>query len=506
MSDQGTFTPPTTQSDVTTVPVPIDGPAAYQHGQTWTVDANGFFLGSSVAVGDIITAIHYLEPLTLHERISMDFMVGMPGGFPLSLDCHQLVIRLDLREPENPEWANVGRWDESLWDNIDPPSNAFWASTDVGSWVNISDRCRGIKLKRGRSTSWNDIFSANVQIEVDNTDGFFSAFSTTGDVKFRLNTGFYVGAFWRGVEYPLFIGRLKDYDEDDHPYETGAVFTGYDALADLVFEVASEYNAGAAYDRADVRINKILDEALIPGVRNIAPGNATMTNYKTQRNFLDEIRVTAMSDGGLFFVDNDGTLIYLNRDRVNGRVRDYGFVPYFSDSCEDEKLPYAAIQMVWNDHEFGNLITISNVSQGQESPNSVMSYDQASIDKYGTVAWRPSQLVICNVEHMQELANWEMLRRREGFYRINRFEVYPAHDDRIWTAMLQMRIGDPLFVERTPPGSLQKVISPCICDGVEIEGTPELWKFIVYVSPAVNILGRRYGDYEYGYGTYGLPV
>lgn len=504
MSYQGAFTPATDVGDVTTVPVPLAGSNAYQHGQTWTATSDGYLRGSEVYRNDILTAINYAEPDETGALTTVKFYIGMAGGFPLSLDCEGLVVRLDLRNPYNPEYGDIGLWDASIWDDTTSPSFGIWAG-EWDAWTLISDRVRGISIKRGRVSSWNDIQSASVTIEVENKDGYFSAFGFNGETRFRLNTGFYVGAMWRGVEYPLFTGRVKEFNEDDKPGETGATFTGYDISADLVFEVAGEYNPGAPADLTGVRINKILDLAQMQGPRAIDLGQATLTNYKSQRNFLDEIRVSAMSDGGLFFVDNDGTATYLDRSRISGRIRD-GIVPFFSDSCEYDKLPYAAIEMVWNDNEFGNIITISNVSLGQEASTSAVSQDSTSRQQFGDVAWTTSQLTIANVEHLQALADFELLRRANAFYRVNRFEVYPAHDDRIWLAMLQMRIGDSLFVQRQPAGSPESITAEFLCDGIQIEGTPELWKFVVYCSPAIDILGRRYGEELYGEGFYGFPT
>jgi hypothetical protein len=504
MSHQGAFRPSTNQSNVTTIPVPIGGVNAYQHGQTWHAIAAGWLRGSQVFVNDIITAINYAEPEAITSHSSQKFYIGMPGGFPMSLNCEQLIVRLDLRNPYNPDYGDIGLWDASLWDDTSPPSNGIWAG-EWDAWTVISDRVRGIQLRRGRTSSWNDIQSGQVVCSVDNKDGYFSAFGFNGDPRFRLNTGFYVGALWRGVEYPLFKGRIKEFSEDDLPGESGATFTAFDVSADLVSEVAAEYNAGSPYDLAGVRINKILDLAGITETRAIAAGESTLTNYKTQRNFLDEIRVSALSDGGLFFVDNDGTVMYMDRERLNGRIRD-GIIPFFSDACTHDKLSYAAIEMAWNDHEFGNIVTISNVSLGQEASTVAIASDVDSINKYGEVSWTTVQLTIANVEHLPGLAEWELSRRKEAYYRVNRFEVYPAHDDRIWLAMLSMRLGDSMFVERTPPGNPFSIIAEFLCDGYQIEGTPELWKFIVYCSPAIDILGRKYGEELYGEGSYGYPT
>jgi hypothetical protein len=108
--------------------------------------------------------------------------------------------------------------------------------------------------------------------------------------------------------------------------------------------------------------------------------------------------------------------------------------------------------------------------------------------------WSPTQLVICNVGYLQDLADFQLSRRSTAFYRINSFEAYPAHDDGIWDALFPMRVGDSLFVTRTPPKS-QTIHAPMICDGLRMEATPNAWKFTVRCSPGDSIEIVNFWDF-----------
>jgi hypothetical protein len=189
----------------------------------------------------------------------------------------------------------------------------------------------------------------------------------------------------------------------------------------------------------------------------------------------------------VFFVDNDGVLIYLNRDRIYGRDTSGREIPYFSDDCHPNTLPYAAVEPVLADQEFGNVITAANVSQGNDSPRAGLAVDSISIDTFGRIPWAPAQLLICNAGFVQGFADWQLDRRADAFYRINSFEAYPIHDDRIWDALLPMRIGDPVQVSRRPPESVA-IYAVMLCDGMRIEATPNMWKFTIRCAPAAETI------------------
>lgn len=502
MTYQGTFTPTTSETDDATVPVPIAGPGCnYQHGMSWLADADGYLLGEEVREFDTVFASHWQDTVSstiCPEAITWDLR---SADDPLSFGCDELVVRLNLEDAENPNWTGLALWDQAEWDNVDPPSNAIWGGSFHG-WTDITSYVRDVDLKRGRATQWNDIITSECRVSVNNASGFFSAYSSQGNPRFGLFTEFYLGAKWRGVEYPLFVGGLIEFNEDDLPGQDGATFLVADATYSLTSEMKAEYNPGDRDDVADTRIMKLLTLGDITQARHIQSGTSRILNYKTLRNLLSEIKLTATADGGLFFVDNDGTITYLNRSRLNGRD-DAARIPYFSDSCDEMTFPYAAVEASWNDVEFGNVVVVRNVSQDNKTEHAALAVDSASVDRYGRQGWSPRQLSVAAADDLQGLADWELSRRSQAWYRVNKIEVFPAHDSRMWPYILGLRLNDPVIVERTPPGNTTPIIAQFILDGYQMEGTPELMKFTLFFSPAINIFGRTYGSGTYGSGTYG---
>lgn len=408
-----------------------------------------------------------------------------------SLSRNELEVLLEINDPD--EWGQiVASWDTAVWDGDDP--NDLWAPDEAG-WVNVVCDMRGFVWEYGRQTVWDQMLAASFEIELDNKSGRYSVFGSESYPRIRPGISIKAAAIKDGVKYPIFVGDVEEYLEGQTPEDEKVTLRATDKSRVLADPIDVDYHAGTDNQLASDRVISLLDRIGFDGNRVISVGRATMTNYLTTRTILDEIQLTAVSDGAIFFFDKDGSATYLGRERIFGRPTGRP-IPTFSDGCEDNGIPYAAVEPVLADHEFGNVVLISNVSQGTDSPKAAIAVDQESIDANGRYMWSPDQLVIANAASLQELANWHLERRSTAFYRINSFEVYPVHDERAWAALLPMRIGDPLFVVRTPPESAT-LSAAMICDGMRIEATPELWKFTIRCTPGDQIPLADFWSFDY---------
>jgi hypothetical protein len=409
-----------------------------------------------------------------------------------SLTREQLEVLLEIRDPTTWD-VPVAAWDEAVWDG-DPPGNE-WTDARAG-YVDVTCDVRGFVIERGRQSNWDNLLAANLDLELDNSSGLYSIYASDAYPRIRPGFAIEITAKWKGQRYPLFVGTVNQYTEGQTPGDYKVALKCTDAFYGLAVDIGGQYNPGTPYQPVTERINGLLDRGRFDGPRHLVQGNATMLNYATSRSVLDEIQLTAVSDGGVFFIDTDGTAMFMGQERVNGRPRPDGAqVPSFSDDCVSG-LPYAAIEPIIADHEFGNVVLVSNVSQGTDSPTSAYAIDQDSVIANGEFPWSPDQLVLCNANYVQALADFQLSRRSQAFYRINSFECYPIHDDELWDALLPLRIMDSLFITRTPPAS-NIVHAPQICDGIRIEATPEMWKYVVRCSPGDKIDIANFWDFDY---------
>lgn len=407
-----------------------------------------------------------------------------------SLTREQLRIELQINDPSL--WPDeVAAWDDpqTVWDG----TTTEWA--EEAGWVDVTCDSRGFVIDRGRQTVWDDLMSASIELELDNSSGRYSVYGSLSWPRIRPGLGCRVMAIWEGQIYPLFVGDIGEYLEGQTPGDYKVVLKGNDQFSMLAAPIGVEYNPGVPRERCGDRINRLLNMAGFEGARKVATGDATMTNYLSTRTLLDEIKLTAESDGGVAFIDNDGTFMFMGQERVYGRPRGpMTPLPSFSDDCSGANLPYAAIEPILADHEFGNVIVVSNVSQGTDSPTAAKAVDDDSVNLNGPFKWSPPQLVLCNAEYVQPLADFQLSRRATAFYRINSFECYPIHDDRLWPALLSMRIADSMIVQRTPPES-NTIIAPMICDGMRIESTPNMMKWTLRCSPGDKVEIVNFWDF-----------
>jgi hypothetical protein len=399
-----------------------------------------------------------------------------------ALACDDMRILLEIHDPELFDPLTSATYDDNIeWDSATAPNE--WAGT--GANFNARAFLRGFVLETGRQSNWDDILASTLTIELDNSSGIFAVFGLQ-HVYTRVRPGFSVELWckWDGVWYPQFVGEMTEYIEAGEPNDYTVRIKAVDAFRRLQDPIAGEYHAGTDQQPVLERITSLLGMAGMNSRPFVGDtGTATMTNYATSRSILDEIHLTAMSDCGVFFVDKDGTLTYMNRNRVYGRPTSGADIPSFGDGCDGSELPYAAVEPVVADNEFGNIITVANVSQGTDSPDAAKAVDQDSIDVYSRIPWSPSQLLICNAEFVQGIADFHLALRSQAYYRINSFECYPVHDDKLWPILLGMRLYDLVYVTRRPPGA-QPLMGLMIVDGMRIEGTPHMWKFTVRCSPA----------------------
>lgn len=407
-----------------------------------------------------------------------------------SLSKDELEILLEINDPELWD-EETGAWGTAVWDG--PDDDDTW-SGDAPGWVNVVCDMRGFTWEYGRQTVWDAMLAASLELELDNRSGRYSVYGSAAYPRIRPGISITLTANKDGVRYPIFVGDVEEYLEGQTPDDEKVTLRATDKFRVLADPIDVDYHAGTANQLASDRVHALLNRVGFEGPRAISIGRATMTNYLTTRTILDEIQITALSDGAIFFIDKDGTATYLGRERIFGRLTGRE-IPSFSDGCEDDGIPYAAVEPILADHEFGNVVLVSNVSQGTDSPKAAIAIDQESIDANGRYVWSPDQLVICNADSLPSLAAWHLERRSSAFYRINSFEVYPAHDERAWHALLPMRIGDPLFVTRTPPES-DTLSAAMICDGMRIEATPELLKFVVRCTPGDQVPLSNFWDFD----------
>ncbi len=475
MSDQGIFTP---GADPNAVPLPIAGPNAYQHGQWWTSAADGFVAGRTVYKNERIWGLNYRDLSGSTDVVGMEFQPeGVDGRH--SLNCDELSIQIGFS---------------------DPSTNA---KTRPITMEEIAQYVRGFRLRRGRSSTWYDTPITTLEIECDDSAGFFGRNALDLDPLLRRGAPVTVDATWRNETFPLFRGSLISFVEPGEPGTTTVLLQCQDDTYKLASPIRGKWTPGVEGEYVHERVAGILDKSTLGAIVPVLqPTNVRLLNAPSQRVLLDEITVSTMSSGMAFFFDNDGVPTLLADSRVSGRDPWPGI---FTDQCSPNtpNLAYTNVTTAWADHEFGNNIVVNNVTQGEEASVARTATDQQSIDTYGVETWAHPQLAICYALDLQQLADWELARRKDAFYRVTRIRFNPANNDRAFFAGLSFKLGTAMYIFRTPTASESALQDPYVVEGITIQATGDSWTFDLFLSPALNIGSRKYGEFDYGTYEYG---
>lgn len=327
--------------------------------------------------------------------------------------------------PATPAWDSA----TDLWDEI-PATARIDATCDF----------QGLEIRSGSPTPEGRMESAEVNLTLANALGQWSQYDASGTlISFGPGTPVDIWVQFRadGSLWWLFSGRAAAWREN---VAAGTVeVQAFDALAGLNID-QGEWDPGTYADTVTQRLVKILDRISSTAPRRFDTGRVTLHSYLTTATPLEEIQNVAASDGGIFFADADGTLVYRARDWVGGRT-DQTAVRIFSDNvCDDTIATVWDPELATDDDLMANVVTLTSLADVK-----VTATDADSVSRYGALSLpgRPPDQWITQA-HGQELADLIVARRADGYLRIDTFTLY-LHDPRqplLWSYGIDLRLGD----------------------------------------------------------------
>jgi hypothetical protein len=113
-----------------------------------------------------------------------------------------------------------------------------------------------------------------------------------------------------GADWWLFRGRVASWQLNA---DATVTVVAYDGLANLAQELGGDWTPGAAGDTVTQRLTKIATAGAYSDPLRSDVGTVTLSTAPTDRPPLEEMQRAALSDGGIFAADADGTLVYRNR-------------------------------------------------------------------------------------------------------------------------------------------------------------------------------------------------
>jgi hypothetical protein len=282
-------------------------------------------------------------------------------------------------------------WDTALWDA------AVWSSEDL-AYQDISEWVEEVNYRRG-TERWDSRFTAGTAtVILDNTTGMFTPISDAPQpwgVPFRPGRKVQVSILpdpTTDTRVVLFTGRIDD--RVDTYGDAGANLTTQIELLDILGELGVNnppaLETATGVQSTDERVHAALDYAGVPlDIRDIDAGVHTMTTSFLAQSTLEEAQRAADAEGGAFFADPEGRLVFRSRDWLTASPRSTTVQGYVGLETPPPGEPSAQIESgsvrtteslgrVRNDIQYAR---DGGVLQHEEDPDSITLHGRRSYSR-----------------------------------------------------------------------------------------------------------------------------
>lgn len=366
-------------------------------------------------------------------------------------------------------------WDTGLlWDT----AGLGWdGSVAPAPWVDLFCDFQGFTLAAGNPDDHGNFDAAELNVQLDNGTGRWSQYTAAGELV-AYGPGRHV-AVWAvdrvGVAYWLFYGRVARWDEN----ADGTVnVDAFDAFSDLAQPIGT-FTPGVAGDKPAARLAAIMTAAHFTDRVAFDAGAVTLTAQPSELAPLEESQIVAGSDGGVFAVDADGTVMFRNRQWRGGRA-DQVSIPILSDNvCTADVVVWDAT-ISSNDRLLADRVVLQNVAELHATATAVRpvgAYVLTETDQQWSTQFEGDRLAadLLTVFGPSRVA-------------VDTFTVYlfdPLQAD-VWRTV-DTRLGDRIRFQHATPAidGVAVVDVTLIVATLEHDVTPDAWVMTVATTRAV---------------------
>jgi hypothetical protein len=340
--------------------------------------------------------------------------------------------------------------------------------------VDLTPNVRQISIKRGRNIMRDTYEAGSATIRVLDPNSDFNP-QNVNSPYFGFLTPLRklrVSATVGGVGYFLFSGYTTEYK---YTYPQGQE-TGYvDIICSDAFRLMQQAGITTVADATagqdtGTRINRILSQVQWPAsMRTIDTGNTTcIADPGTSRTALDALKNAEFSEQGAFYINSEGTAIFLNRTNV---IKKYGETPI--EFNQTGGIPYSNLTFAFDDKLIINSAGMTRVGGTQQ-----VSENSASIAKYFPHQLNQSNLVAQTDADTLNIAKIYVATRAETTIRIDAMTV-DLLDPAVPTAtMLGLDYFSNLRIQNIQPDG-STIVKTLQAQGLDWNITPNSMKVTV---------------------------
>jgi len=348
------------------------------------------------------------------------------------------------------------------------------SSTTPEPTVDLTPNVRQISIRRGRNIMRDTYEAGSATIRVLDPNSDFNP-QNVNSPYFGFLTPLRklrVSATVGGVGYFLFSGYTTDYK---YTYPQGQE-TGYvDIICSDAFRLMQQATVTTVADATagqdtGTRINRILSQVQWPAsMRTIDTGNTTcIADPGTSRTALDALKNAEFSEQGAFYIDVEGTAIYLNRNNV---IKKYGETPI--EFNQTTGIPYTNLAFAFDDKLIINSAGMTRVGGTQQ-----VSENAASIAKYFPHQLNQENLVAQTDADTLNIAKIYVATRQETTIRIDAMTVDLLDPDVPTATMLDLDYFSNLKITNVQPDG-STIIKTLQAQGLAWDITPNSMKVTV---------------------------
>lgn len=385
--------------------------------------------------------------LPAQVSVSFDFTSGATFGYPFTIG--------------DPKYGKLG-------------TGTLASTTTPEPTVDLTPDVRSITIRRGRNIMRDTFEAGSATVRVLDPNSYFNPQNTASPYYGFLTPlrKLRISATVGGVGYFLFSGYTTDY-KYTYPQnqETGYV----DIVCSDAFRLMQQAGittvaSATAGQDTGTRIGKILDQVSWPtSMRSIDTGNTTcVADPATSRTALDALKNAEFSEQGAFYINHEGTAVFLNRTNV---IKTYGQTPI--EFNQTTGIPYTNLTFAFDDKLIINSAGMTRVGGTQQ-----VAEDSASIAKYFPHQLNENNLVAQTDADTLNIAKIYVATRKETTIRIDAMTVDLLDSDVPTATMLDLDYFQPLKITNVQPDG-STIVKTLQAQGLAWDITPNSMKVTV---------------------------
>jgi hypothetical protein len=271
-------------------------------------------------------------------------------------------------------------------------------------------------------------------------------------------------ATYGGVTYPVYRGYADDILGAWTPGADYATVSlpCVDAMANLAAFDGLEQPPTGAGELSGARIHRILSNAGHTGDRAIDPGRITVQATTLASNAATELKLVTDSEGGAFYVDEAGAVVFVDRFSLLEDSRSINVQATFGDgSGAGAEIPVTAMETAYGRDQVVNIAALAREGGVEQTAT-----DETSRALYKDRRYSRDDLVCETDAQVLELAQWHVARFKDPEYRVTSVTIKPRTNPRLmFPIALGLRVRDLVAVIRRRPNGLT-ITQYCFVSGI----------------------------------------